>query len=87
LEPIILIIGISGFILMLLLVGAPLKPVKLIGHLATKLVIGALLLFFLNAFGTSIGLHIPINVVTSSISGLLGLPGIAALIIIKTVIL
>ncbi|WP_044895418.1 pro-sigmaK processing inhibitor BofA family protein [Bacillus alveayuensis] len=86
-EPIILIIGISGFILMLLLVGAPLKPVKLIGQLATKLVIGALLLFFLNAFGTSIGLHIPINVVTSSISGLLGLPGIAALIIIKTVIL
>jgi len=86
-EPIVLILGISGLILILLLVGTPLKPVRIIGQLATKVVIGALLLFFLNAFGTSFGLHIPINLTTSAISGILGIPGIAALIVIKTVIL
>jgi inhibitor of the pro-sigma K processing machinery len=52
-----------------------------------KVVIGALFLFFINAFGTSMGLHIPINLTTAGISGLLGLPGVAALIIIKMVIL
>lgn len=86
-EPIVLILGISGLIIVLLLVGAPIKPIKFVGQLATKLVIGALLLFFANAFGTSLGFHIPINFVTSSVSGFLGLPGLAALIIIKTIVL
>ena len=62
-------------------------PVRVVGQLFVKVMIGALLLFFLNAFGTTIDLHIPINLVTSAVSGLLGLPGIAALIIIDMFII
>lgn len=86
-EPTVVILGIIGLVFVLLLVGAPIKPIKFIGQMATKLVIGALLLFFVNAFGTSIGFHVPINLFTATVSGFLGIPGLAALVVIKTVIL
>ncbi|MCQ2010653.1 pro-sigmaK processing inhibitor BofA family protein [Sporolactobacillus sp. STSJ-5] len=63
--------------------GASFHPVKWIGKLAVRLVVGALLLFLLNVIGESFSMHIPINLATSAVSGLLGLPGIAALVIIK----
>jgi len=59
----------------------------LIGQGAMKLIIGALLLFFLNAFGSFVGYHIPINLVTTSVSGFLGIPGIALLIAVEQLIL
>jgi inhibitor of the pro-sigma K processing machinery len=86
-EPIVVISILGGLILLVLFMGAPMKPVRLIGQGLVKIMIGALLLFFLNAFGTTLGLNIPINLVTSSISGFLGVPGIAALVIIDTFIL
>lgn len=86
-QPIYVVSIIGGLILILLLVGAPLKSIRFIGQSLAKILIGALLLFFLNAFGTSFGLHIPINFITSIVSGLLGLPGIAALVVIQTYIL
>lgn len=44
-------------------------------------------LFCLNLFGESLGLHVSINPVTSGISGLLGIPGVAALIVIEKFII
>ncbi len=86
-EPIIVISIVGGLVLLLLLVGAPVKPIRLIGQGLVKIMIGALLLFFLNAFGSTLGLHIPINLATSSVSGFLGLPGVVALIVIERFIL
>ncbi len=86
-EPIVVISILGGLILLVLFMGAPMRPVRFIGQGLVKIMIGALLLFFLNAFGTSLGLNIPINLVTSTISGFLGVPGIAALVIIDTFIL
>lgn len=86
-EPSVLIVGIIGLLFLLLIVGAPFKPLKWLGSILMKVIIGSVLLFFVNAFGTSFGLHIPINLFTSSIAGLLGLPGLTALVIIKTMIL
>lgn len=86
-EPIYVISIIGGLIFILLLVGTPLKPIKFLGLGLVKVLIGALLLFFLNAFGASFGLHIPINLITSTVSGLLGIPGVAALVIIQMFIL
>ncbi|MBD8071523.1 pro-sigmaK processing inhibitor BofA family protein [Bacillus sp. PS06] len=86
-EPIIVISIVGVLVLLLLLVGAPIKPIRLIGQGVVKIMIGALLLFFLNAFGSTLGLHVPINLVTSTISGLLGLPGLAALVVIERFIL
>ena len=86
LDPIVIFSILGGLILILLFVGAPLRPLRWIGQLCIKIIVGALLLFIVNAFGTSWDLHIPINFITSSISGILGIPGLVALVIIKTMI-
>ncbi|MFC0274875.1 pro-sigmaK processing inhibitor BofA family protein [Metabacillus herbersteinensis] len=85
-EPILVFSVLGGLILVLLFVGAPIRPLRWVGQVLVKITVGALLLFFVNAFGTSLDLHIPINLITSSISGLLGIPGLLALIVIKTMI-
>lgn len=82
-EPVYVIVFIGGMILLLLFIGAPVKPIRLIGGALVRLLIGALFLFFLNLLGTSIHLHIPINLVTTAVSGFLGLPGLAALVAIQ----
>lgn len=86
-EPILVFSVLGGLILVLLFVGAPIRPLRWVGQLFVKITVGALLLFFVNAFGASLDLHIPINLITSSISGLLGIPGLLALIVIKTMIM
>lgn len=86
-EPIVIISILGGGILLLLLAGAKAKPLKFAGKLLIQITAGAFCLFLLNAAGAAMNLHIPINLATSAISGILGLPGIAALLVIKTVIL
>ncbi|WP_249872238.1 pro-sigmaK processing inhibitor BofA family protein [Oceanobacillus saliphilus] len=68
-----------ALIMILLFVGAPVKPMKFIGQTTVKLGIGVLFLFFFNVFGGVIGLHIPINLFTTVVSGFLGLFGVASL--------
>jgi inhibitor of the pro-sigma K processing machinery len=67
--------------------GAPFKPAKFIGQAVVKLLIGALLLFFLNTAGNSFGIHVPINFATSAVSGFLGIPGLVALAAIQKFII
>lgn len=86
-DPIIVFSVLGGLILVLLFVGAPIRPLRWVGQLFIKVIVGALLLFFVNVFGTSFDLHIPINLITSTISGVLGVPGLAALVVIKTMII
>lgn len=81
-EPMMILFLLVGLIVVFLLIGAPLKPIKYIGQGCIKLLIGALLLFFLNAFGNQFGVHIPINFITSAVSGFLGIPGVLALVVI-----
>jgi inhibitor of the pro-sigma K processing machinery len=81
-EPMVVIAIIGSLILLLLFMGAPIKPIRYIGQGVIKLLIGALLLFFLNALGNQFGVQVPINLVTSAISGFLGIPGLVALVAI-----
>ena len=74
---------IVGMILLLFLVGTPFKPLRLLGRFSVKLIVGALVLFIVNVIGGNYGLHIPINPSTTLVSGVLGFPGIAALIVIQ----
>ncbi|WP_433746071.1 pro-sigmaK processing inhibitor BofA family protein [Falsibacillus pallidus] len=78
-SPIIIIAVLCGLILFLLASGSAAKPFKFLGTACIKIMIGALFLFFLNAFGSKIGLHVPINLATSSVSGFLGIPGMLGL--------
>lgn len=76
-----------GLIVLLLFIGAPAKPMRLITYSTVKLGIGVLFLFFLNVFGGVIGLHIPINLFTITVSGFLGLFGLASLAAIQLFII
>ncbi|MDN4527698.1 pro-sigmaK processing inhibitor BofA family protein [Fictibacillus fluitans] len=82
-QPVMVISIIGSAILLLLLIGAPLKPMRWTGQMLIRLAIGALLLFFLNTAGASYDIHVPINAATVFISGLLGLPGLASLAAIQ----
>ncbi|TYS58900.1 pro-sigmaK processing inhibitor BofA [Sutcliffiella horikoshii] len=82
-EPLLVIGVICGLILLVLLVGTPIKPLRFAGQALIKVMIGALFLFFLNAFGNSMGVHVPINPATAAVSGLLGIPGVISLVIIQ----
>lgn len=79
LSSVIFISIMVALIILLLFVGAPIKPMRFIGQTTVKLGIGILFLFFLNVFGGAMGLHVPINLFTVAISGFLGLFGVASL--------
>lgn len=78
-EPIVFVAIIGGLILLLLIMGTSLKPIRFLGQGVIKVIIGAVFLFFLNMLGNQVGIHVPINLVTSAVAGLLGIPGVAAL--------
>ncbi|MBT2575766.1 pro-sigmaK processing inhibitor BofA family protein [Bacillus sp. ISL-51] len=86
-EPFFVIGIIVGLVALLFLWGISSKPLKWIGVTAIKFIAGAVLLVGVNLFGSSLGIHIPVNPVTTGISGILGIPGIAALIVIKRFII
>ena len=46
-------------------------------------ILGGVLIFFINQFGASFGIHIGLNIVTSIIVGIFGIPGALLLIAIK----
>lgn len=72
-----------GIVILLLIIGAPIKPMRFLAHSTVKIGIGILFLFFFNVFGGSIGLHIPMNLFTVIVSGFLGLFGVASLAAIQ----
>jgi len=86
-EPTTIVVILGGLIGLLLIVGAPIKPVRMIGSGLVKIMIGSLGLFIINSIGTLMGFHIPINLLTASISGFLGIPGMAALLAIEQIVL
>lgn len=83
LEPYMIILGVIGLIFILLLASVPAKTLRFVGQGLVKLMIGALFLFFLNVAGNQFGIYVPINFVTSTISGFLGIPGVAALAMLQ----
>ncbi|MFT8318154.1 MAG: pro-sigmaK processing inhibitor BofA family protein [Sporolactobacillus sp.] len=75
--------GAAVLFFLLMIFGNSFHPLKWFGKLTIRLCIGVFMLFLLNVIGESFSLHIPINFATSAVSGLLGLPGLAALVLIK----
>ncbi len=58
-------------------------PFKTIIKLLLNIAFGLVLIILVNTFGVSIGLHIPFNIVTALIAGLLGIPGVLCLIVLN----
>jgi inhibitor of the pro-sigma K processing machinery len=87
LEPIFVISILGGLIVLLLIMGAPMRSARALGQAAIKLLVGALFLFFLNTLGNQYGIHVPINFFTTAVSGFLGVPGIAALVAVNILVI
>ncbi|MEG2310381.1 MAG: pro-sigmaK processing inhibitor BofA family protein [Clostridia bacterium] len=58
-------------------------PLKRIFKLLINILIGLLLILIVNIFGVNIGLHIPFNILTALVSGILGIPGVLCLVILN----
>lgn len=58
-------------------------PVKKIAKVLLNTFLGAFTIWLINLIGTSFGFHIGLNVITSIIVGLLGVPGAILLILLK----
>lgn len=82
-----MIVGFFCFVLVYLIVRLPEKLSRLLGRSVVRLTVGLLLLFFFNVFGGYIGLHVPINLFTLSVTTILGLFGMISLAAIHIFIL
>lgn len=58
-------------------------PIKKILKLFLNSIIGGVVIFLINLVGANFGFHIGLNFFTSVLVGLLGLPGVVVLVIIK----
>ena len=61
-------------------------PLKKILKLVLNSIIGGIVIYIINLIGAGFGFHIGLNIFTSIIVGLLGLPGVVCLIIIKLLV-
>lgn len=56
-------------------------PIKILLKLMVNSVVGGAFLVLLNIAGSASGIVMPVNIITAVIAGLLGLPGVAGLVI------
>lgn len=61
-------------------------PIKKILKLVINSILGGVTIFLINLIGTTFGFHIGLNIFTSILVGLLGLPGVVCLVIVKLLI-
>lgn len=61
-------------------------PLKSILKLVFNSVLGGLCIYIINIIGTSFGFHIGLNLGTSILVGLLGIPGAVLLIVLKLIL-
>lgn len=81
-DPLIIVSAAAAIGILFLFSGSLHNMAKMIGRGFVKLLIGAFMLFILNLIGTHFDIHVPINIVTTAVSGFLGIPGVAALVVI-----
>ena len=58
-------------------------PIKTILRLVINSIFGGVMIFIINLIGSIWGFHIGLNLITSIFVGILGIPGVIVIIIIK----
>ena len=61
-------------------------PIQKIVKLIINSILGAFVIYVINLIGANFGFHIGLNIITSMVIGLLGLPGAVVLILIKLIL-
>ena len=76
-----------GCILAILVIGKIfLFPLKLLFKLVLNTIIGGAIIYIINLIGANFGFHIGLNLITSLVVGILGIPGAILLIILQFII-
>ena len=63
------------------------ESVQWLTYVGINVVLAAVLLYALNGLGSQSGFHVPINLVTLSIVGVLGVPGVMMLVLLKATLI
>ena len=79
LSSILMIAATVVFIILLIKILS--APIRWIFKLALNALLGFVVLFIFNFFGEFIGISIPINLISSLITGFFGVPGVVFLIL------
>lgn len=80
------ILIVIGCALAIFIVGKLLLfPIKRILKLVFNTIIGGLIIYIINLIGASFGFHIGLNIVTSLVVGILGIPGAILLIVLEII--
>jgi inhibitor of the pro-sigma K processing machinery len=58
-------------------------PIKTILKLVINSILGGLTIFIINLIGSFFNFHIGLNIITSIFVGILGIPGVVVIVIIK----
>ncbi len=58
-------------------------PLKSILKLVLNSILGGLMIYFINLIGNVFSFHLGLNYVTAIISGILGIPGVILLVVLK----
>ena len=58
-------------------------PLKTIFRFILNSILGGILIFIINIIGEAFNFHIGLNIITSILVGLLGIPGVIAIVLIK----
>lgn len=82
-DTLVVVAWIAGILIVLLLGKVMMLPLKLILKLVLNGVLGGIAIFFINLLGNLIGFTIPLNLFSALVAGILGLPGIILLVILK----
>lgn len=61
-------------------------PIKTILKFALNSILGAIIIYIINWVGSLFGFHIGVNIITSILIGILGVPGAILLILVKLLI-
>jgi inhibitor of the pro-sigma K processing machinery len=77
--------GIAGILFFMVMNRSITQPLKWVWYGLLYSAVGGIVLFIVNLLGQYVHFHIPINPVTALITGLLGIPGLLYLILVKVV--
>lgn len=77
---------VFGLILIYVLCWVFIRPLKWVFKLIINGILGGLILAAINMFGGLLGMSIVINPVTSLITGILGIPGVALILLLQWIL-
>ena len=83
LENSALLIYVACIIFIFLIGKIFIVPIKKIIKLIINSILGGALIYIINIIGEGYGFHIGLNIITSILVGILGIPGVVLLIILK----